>query len=170
MVEPEENLSGSFFMGELNGFIDILATRGDGQTAVLDMKWASGKNYRDKLQDNKHLQLAIYGELMRQKTGRWAVPAYFILSEGKLYAQDKDFFPEAFVAKANQDGGSALLWQQTQKTLRWRYSQIEKGRIELVVECTESDEFSVVPDGALNVEASTWKSEYQWLAGWRAGV
>lgn len=170
-VEPEKELSGSFFMGELNGYIDILATRGDGQATVLDMKWARGKDYGDKLKDNKHLQLAIYGELMRQKTGRWAVPAYFILAEGRLYAQDNNFFPEAFAAPPRQDGGSALLWQQAQETLRWRCSQMEDGRIELVVDGAEVDEDSVVLEGALTVEEpSKWKSDYQWLSGWRADV
>lgn len=169
LVEPEKELSGSFFMGELYGYIDILATRNDGQASVLDMKWARGKAFREKLQDNKHLQLAIYGELMRQKTGNWAVPAYFILAEGNLYAQDKTFFPEAMVAKTRQDGGSALLWQQAQETLRWRYSQIENGSIELVMDGTEPDELSTIPDGALVVEEpSIWKGDYDHLAGWRA--
>lgn len=169
LVEPEKELSGSFFMGELYGYIDILATRNDGQTSVLDMKWARGKAFREKLQDNKHLQLAIYGELMRQKTGNWAVPAYFILAEGNLYAQDKTFFPDAMVAKSKQDGGSALLWQQAQETLRWRHSQIENGNVELVMDGTEPDDLSTTPDGALSVEdPSIWKGDYDHLAGWRA--
>jgi hypothetical protein len=133
------------------------------------MKWARGKAFREKLQDNKHLQLAIYGELMRQKTGNWAVPAYFILAEGNLYAQDKTFFPDAMVAKAKQIGGSALLWQQAQETLRWRHSQIENGNIELVMDGTEADELSITPDGSLGVEEpSVWKGDYDRLVGWRA--
>lgn len=168
-VEPEKELSGSFFMGELYGYIDILATRQDGAAAVVDMKWGRGKVYREKLQDNRHLQLAIYGELMRQKTGNWAVPAYFILAEGNLYAQDKNFFPEAMVARVKEDGGSAMLWQKSQETLRWRQEQIANGRIELVIDGTEPDEHSPWPNGALEVEDPLqWGSDYEWLAGWRA--
>jgi len=169
LVEPEKELSGSFFMGELFGYIDILATRDDGQASVLDMKWARGKAYREKLQDNKHLQLAIYGELMRQETGNWAVPAYFILAEANLFAQDNTFFPEARVAKTRQDGGSAMLWQQAQETLRWRQAQFETGEIELVMNGTEPDDRSIPPQGALEIEdPSLWKGDYDHLAGWRA--
>lgn len=169
LVEPEKELSGSFFMGELYGYIDILATRQDEATAVVDMKWGRGKAYREKLQDNRQLQLAIYGELMRQKTGKWAVPAYFILAEGNLYAQDKIYFPEAIVARAKEDGGSAMLWQKALETLRWRHEQIEQGRIELVMDGTEPDDHSSWPEDALEIEdPSPWGSDYAWLAGWRA--
>ncbi len=169
LVEPETGLTGSFFLGELNGSIDILATRADGQSTVLDLKWSSAKTFRQKLQENKHLQLAIYGESIRQKTGKWAVPAYFILTDCKLYAQDKMFFPEATVAQPKQDGGSAILWQQAQETLRWRYSQIQSGDIELVFADTEADENSSAPLDALAVEdPSKWPSDYGKLVGWRA--
>ena len=169
LVEPETGLTGSFFLGELNGSIDILATRADGQSTVLDLKWSSAKTFRQKLQENKHLQLAIYGESIRQKTGKWAVPAYFILTDCKLYAQDKMFFPEATVAQPKQDGGSAILWQQAQETLRWRYSQIQSGDIELVFTDTEADENSSAPLDALAVEdPSKWPSDYGKLVGWRA--
>lgn len=168
-VEPEKQLAGSFFMGNLNGFIDILATRADGRSAVVDMKWARSKAYREKLQDNKHLQLAIYGELVRQQSGQWAVPAYFILTEGKLYAQEQDFFPLATVARAREDGGSALLWQQAQDTLHWRHAQIANGSVELVFDGSEADETSQVPEGALPVEGpSPWAGDFDTLAGWGA--
>lgn len=169
LVEPEKKLSGSFFLGELNGSIDILATRSDGQATVLDLKWASGKTFKQKLQDNKQLQLAIYGESIRQKTGKWAVPTYFILAEGKLYAQDKVFFPGATVAQAGQESGSAMLWKQAQETLHWRYNQIENGCIELVFETTNPDANSIAPEGALDVESpSKWAGDFDRLAGWRA--
>ncbi len=169
LVEPEKELSGSFFMGELYGYIDILATRQDGASAVVDMKWGRGKAYREKLQDNRQLQLAIYGELMRQETGKWAVPAYFILAEGNLYAQDKTYFPEAIVARVKEEGGSAVLWQKALETLRWRHEQIEQGKIELVMDGTEPDDHSSWPEDALEIEdPSPWGSDYAWLAGWRA--
>jgi len=168
-VESEKELSGSFFMGELNGFIDILATRSDGQSAVLDMKWSRSKDFRSKLQDNKHLQLAIYGESVRQKTGKWAIPAYFIFTDTKLLALDKTFFPDAMVAPSRMQGGSALLWQIAQETLKWRHAQIRNGSIELNFEGTEADENSVPPDGALEVEGpSNWSGDYDHLAGWGA--
>lgn len=168
-IEPEAELTGSFFMGELYGLIDILATRQDGACAVLDMKWGRGKTFREKLQGNRHLQLAIYGELMRQKTGHWAIPAYFILAEGNLYAQDQSFFPGATVSRAREEGGSALLWQKALETLRWRKEQIDNGSIELILEGTEPDDDSPWPEDALEVEdPSIWGCDYQWLAGWRA--
>lgn len=168
LVEPEKELSGNFFMGELYGYIDILATREDGATAVVDMKWGRGKDYREKLQNNRQLQLAIYGELMRQKTGKWAAPAYYILAEGNLYAQDRTYFPEAMVARVKEEGGSAMLWQKALETLRWRHEQIEHGKIELIMDNTEPDENSSWPENALEIEdPSPWASDYGWLAGWK---
>lgn len=156
-------------MGELNGSIDILATREDGQSAVLDMKWSRSKDFRAKLQDNKHLQLAIYGESVRQKTGKWATPAYFIFTDTKLLALDKTFFPDAMVAPARTPGGSAMLWQIAQETLKWRFEQIKNGNIELNFAGTEADENSAPPDGALEVEGpSIWSGDYDHLAGWGA--
>ncbi len=169
LVESEKELTGSFFMGELNGSIDILATRGDGQSAVLDMKWSRSKDFRAKLQDNKHLQLAIYGESVRQKTGKWATPAYFIFTDTKLLALDKTFFPDAMVAPARTQGGSAMLWQIAQETMKWRFDQIKSGNIELNFEGTEADENSIPPDGALEVEGpSKWSADYDHLTGWGA--
>jgi hypothetical protein len=166
-VIPEKHLSGSFFMGELQGYIDILATRPDGTATVLDMKWARGRAYREKLQDNRQLQLAIYGELMRQETGNWATPAYYILAEGNLFAQDDSFFPEATVARVKEEGGSPMLWQQALETLRWRHGQISGGLIELVIEGTEPDADSLWPEDALEIdEPSRWPSDYTSLMGW----
>jgi hypothetical protein len=41
----------------------------------------------DKLANNSHLQLALYGQLLQQKTGAWPNLAYFIISSGQLIAE-----------------------------------------------------------------------------------
>jgi len=166
-VEPEKQISGNFFMGELHGFIDLFVTRRDKTTAVIDMKWSRSKAYQEKLQNNRHLQLAIYSEMLHQQTDGWAIPAYFVLDQSNLYAHDKTFFSKANVASPREQGGSALLWQKALETMRWRQQQFLDGKVELILDDTEADEHSVWPDGALEIESpSLWRSDYAWLAGW----
>ena len=50
--------------------------------------------YQDRLAKNRHLQLAIYAEMLRQETGAWPQVSYFILEASRLLAPDKAFFPE----------------------------------------------------------------------------
>ena len=62
------------------------------------MKWGS-TTYADKLAQNRHLQLVLYGEIVRQRTGRWPDLAYFSLSRGELMAINQHFFPQARVIR-----------------------------------------------------------------------
>ena len=100
------------------------------------MKWG-GKAYADKLANNRHLQLAIYGEIVRQRTGQWPRLAYFSFSTGELLATDRDYFPEArLVRKKDEvaDEGTAHLWQRFLVTWAWRRGQIDQGLIEVVLD------------------------------------
>ena len=165
-VEPEKSLVGKCFMGSLGGNCDILVKNAAGNAAVLDLKWTREKDYQEMLRANKQLQLAIYGELHRQEFGDWAVPAYYIFDAASLYAQDRKFFPGAMLAKPEDGDNSASLWLQAQETMRWRRTQMQAGRIELVLKDTEQDINSLWPEGALAVEVSKWSGDYVNLTGW----
>lgn len=165
-VVSEEKLEGQFTGGPIQGFGDLLVTREDGEQAIIDMKWGS-KTYADKLSGNRHLQLVMYGEIVRQKTGRWPHLAYFSLSAGQLLATDHSFFPQAKVVRKEvevADEGAANLWQRFLVNWNWRRQQLDQGQIEVVL-----DEYSdtEAPEGGLTLELlNPAYNDYLTLAGW----
>lgn len=166
-VEPELALEGRFPGGRFGGFADLVVTRKDGLKAVVDMKWAGGKKYPEKLASNRHLQLAVYGELLRQQTGQWPSLAYFILNEAKLIATSPDFFPNArliWKKKEVGDEGTAHLWQRFLKTWAWRREQLDDGRIEVALE--EDPESDAPEDGMALEILNPAYNDYLALAGW----
>lgn len=166
-VESECVLSGQFVGGKIAGFGDLLLTKADGSQAIVDMKWAGGKKYPAKLQENRHLQLAIYGELLRQKTGVWPQLAYFILCSGELIATDRGFFPECRLVWKNkevEEEGAAHLWARFIESWQWRRAQLDAGQIELVLDTPEDSE---VPEAGLPAELLNQAyNNYLALAGW----
>ena len=162
----EEKLEGQFAGGSISGSSDLLLTRKDGQQAILDLKWGS-KSYQGKLEDNRHLQLAIYGEMVRQRTGNWPRLAYFSLGSGELLATDNDFFPKAKLvrkAKGVAEEGAAHLWQRFLKTWAWRRAQIDQGRVEVVLEEYEDE---LPGEDALAIEVLNISyNDFAALAGW----
>lgn len=166
-VESECELDGCFVGGRIAGYGDLLLTKQDGSQAIVDMKWAGGKKYPAKLQENRHLQLAIYGELQRQKTGRWPHLAYFIICSGELIATDRAFFPDARVIwkkKELEDEGTAHLWQRFVKTWQWRRTQFDQGEVEVVVSLPEDSD---VPEDGMALELLNQAyNNYLALAGW----
>ena len=166
-VECEPLLQGTFTGGLLSGRADLLLTNGGGQQAVIDMKWAGEKKYASKLASNSHLQLALYGELLRQQTGAWPDLAYFILNDAQLLAVSNDFFPGARVVarqKGGEDEGAAHLWLRFLETWKWRRAQLDEGRIEVALTV---DEASDAPGSGMVLEALNQRyNDYLALAGW----
>ena len=164
----EVKLEGHFVGGQISGFSDLLLTRSDGQKAILDLKWGS-KSYEAKLVANRHVQLAIYGELVRQQTGQWPKLAYFSLSTGELLATDSDYFPKAKQVRKDKqfaEEGSPHLWQRFLQTWRWRREQIDRGEIEVVLQAHDDD---LPPEDALSAEVlNPSYNEFLALAGWGA--
>ena len=169
-VEPEVKLAGVFTGGQLTGFADLLVTRADGRRAIIDMKWAGGKKYPDKLAKNRHLQLTLYGELVRQRCGAWPDLSYFIISQGKLIAPDQDFCPNAQRIIKDDDvmeEGAPELWSRFLVTWKWRRDLLAQGLIEVAV---DDKEVAVVPEGGISLEILNQKyNDYLALAGWEEG-
>lgn len=169
-VQTEKELAGDFKGGKLVGSADLLVSKDDGSKAIIDLKWGGG-NYRAKeLEQNMHLQLAVYAYMC--KTGNsWPVQAFFVLSECRFLAQEHDFFPGAEVCAPTQEGADvATLWRAFEKTWTWRRQQLDAGRIELTVAGTASDEFSVPPAGGLEIEEFNDRfNDFATLTGWAEG-
>lgn len=166
-VEPEVELAGVFLGGHLTGYADLLVTRADGRRAIIDMKWAGGKKYPDKLAKNRHLQLTLYGELVRQQYGAWPDLSYFIISQAKLIAPDQGFFPNAQRIMRDddvKDEGAPELWNRFLVTWKWRRELLDQGLIEVAVDDSEVVD---VPAGGISLEILNQKyNEYLALAGW----
>ena len=165
-VDPEKELTGQFIGGELAGMADLVVAKARGERAILDVKWSGGKKYSEKLGDTRHLQLAVYGELLRQSTGVWPQVAYFILDQARLMAADANFFSGARVVQSKAGESAADLWQRFVESWKWRRAQLDTGRIEVVLDGIEETEDSIAPENGLAVEPLNPRyNDYLVLAG-----
>ena len=166
-VLPELPLKGHYAGGELIGFADIVIRKKSAERALLDLKWAGHNKYPQKLRDNRHLQLAIYAELMRQMDGAFPGVAYFILHSAKLFAPDDRCFPGAQVVESASKEGTAQLWARFVETWKWRKDQVNQRAFEVALESVNESESLVPPDSALALEyLNPAYNDYLTLAGW----
>ena len=165
-VVAEMELDGQFAGGALGGYADLVLIRADGGQAVVDMKW-SGSKFADLLKENRHLQLAIYAELLRQKCGAWPQVGYFVLNRGQLLATDDHFFPEARLIRKTTEENTAQLWLRFIETWKWRREQLEDGQIEVALEEIAETEESLFPEAGLSAQVLyPGYNDYLALAGW----
>jgi len=166
-VTSEMELTGTYVGGEIVGYADLVLAKKNGKQAVVDLKWSGSKKFPEKLRQNRHLQLAIYAELLRRKGGTWPSVAYYILDRAHLFAEDTDYFPNAQVVQKATDESTAHLWERFIETWKWRKTQIEEGQFEVVMENIEETEESVAPGDALAIEVLNESyNDYLHLAGW----
>ena len=166
-VDSEIQLSGHFAGGELSGYADLVMQKAGGAQAIIDMKWSGVKKFPSKLKENRHLQLAIYAELLRQKTGNWPAVAYYILDQARFFAPNDLVFADADVVPSADGENTAQLWQRFVETWKWRRSQIARGLIEVALEGVEETEQSSPPDTAMTMEyLNEGYNDYRALAGW----
>ena len=167
LVEPERGLIGKFPGGDLEGQADLVVRNKSGQRAIVDMKWAGANYYQERLAKNRHLQLAVYAEMLRQETGAWPQVSYFILEASRLLAPDTGFFPQARPVQSGTAGSTPLLWEQFVTAWKWRRSQIDTGMIEVAIDGIEPTPESEAPPDALEPEELPEAyNDYRWLAGW----
>jgi hypothetical protein len=166
-VAPEMELKGQFVGGELNGFADLVVQNNGGLRALVDMKWSGARKYPEKLRHNRHLQLAIYAELLRQNDGSWPAVAYYVLDRGRFFAPDNSAFPDAEVAASQSGENTAQLWLRFIETWKWRRAQINEGEFELALESIDATHESEPPEDAMSMEyLSENYNDYLALAGW----
>jgi hypothetical protein len=167
-VQMELGQEGQFAGGQLNGSIDLLATRSDGTEAVVDIKWG-GRNYRRKsLLANSYLQLATYAQL-RRGNGAAQSPAlsYFIVMDSTMLSLGHAFFPNAEILQPGSEENAAQYWQRFERTWQWRKQQFDRGLVEVTVSDTEPTADSIPDDDCLEMpEASDAFNDYSALTGW----
>lgn len=167
-VNTEQELKGSFSAGKLKGYADLVLERGDGAIALVDAKWGSGAYYGKKISQGQPVQLALYGELIRQSYQRHPAIAYFILRDASMLAPDRNYFPNARTSTATGNS-TAQIWISAEASIRWRLQQIRNRTIEVVQEDIEPTDASTPPEGALEIEPQNPAyNDFIHLAGWRA--
>lgn len=108
-VVPEASGEVPFVGRRLTGAIDLLLTDGEGQRAVIDIKWA-GQNYRrDFLAKNRALQLATYAYLQKTLDASEYWPSsplpFFILATGNVLTSESSRFLDAIVSPSESGEG-----------------------------------------------------------------
>jgi hypothetical protein len=166
-VEMETELKGTFCGGSIRGTIDLIATRADGEIAVIDLKWGSSRDREKMIHDGRYLQLGVYAQLIHQDRGKWPTLGYFIISDARLIVLDSDFFP-GLPSEKPTNGESVLeFWQRVEATWKWRRAQLDGGLIEVSVTGTEPDELSDPGDTGLPLPPTDDKyDDFTTLTGW----
>lgn len=151
-----------FIGGQIGGRIDLIARRADGKTAVIDLKLGGKTKRREELQNNRHLQLATYGHLMRQSEGIEPATAFFILSNGgTLLTRNDSFFPNTNPISPKGDSPASdwqACWQEFEEIYQWRRQQLDQGRIEVPVPGTEADDQPPLDRWAPPKDGNTYSS------------
>lgn len=168
VVTPELAVAGDTPLGRLQGSCDLMLTYAAGRHAVIDMKWAGTKKYRDKLTGQTHMQLGIYGKLQEMAVGSWPAVGYYLLREAEMLTTAPGLFPGVRAVEA-PEGSTAQLWQRIEATWVWRQQQIAGGSIELVFEGLEATAESTPPVDAMPPETLNARyNPFGFLAGWGA--
>jgi hypothetical protein len=168
LIEPEKSLAGETPLGSLRGSSDLLITLIDGRQAIIDLKWAGNKKYRRRLNEQTHIQLAIYARLVERNTSSWPAVGYFILRQPEMLTTAANLFP-GINAITVPGASTSLLWERITNTWQWRRTQIEAGALELVLDGLDPTDQSVPPDGALPLEILESRyNPFLQLAGWDA--
>lgn len=169
-VQVELWQEGQFVGGNLNGSIDLIATRADGQEAVVDVKLGGRTYRRTSLRESNYLQLATYAQL-RSGAGQANSPAlsYFIAADAQMLSLDHDFFPQAERIVPDNEENTLQYWHRFEHTWTWRHEQFDRGLIEVTVSDTEPTDQSLPgEDGLAMPEASDSFSDYGVVTGWKA--
>jgi hypothetical protein len=167
----------SFVGGQISGIIDLLVRNQKNLIAVVDLKFGGRKVREKELQENRPLQLVIYGHLLRsQGQMEWPASAFFLLRRRRLIATAKTFFPEAKVVTSKFPPGELhQCWTDFEQVWQWRRQQLDGGWIELTtvgLDASESpdeapDSTPPLPHWASN-EDHARNNDFDALTGWRA--
>ena len=117
----------------MHGKVDMVLARENGQRIIFDFKWTTSKNkYQGLLEKNRSSQLAIYAELLGEKTGDRSLPtAYFLMPVGRLYST-KDFESKwAEKVELAEDAVEGDIVKRIVASYRYRRNEIMEGRIEM---------------------------------------
>lgn len=85
IVGIEVELAGNAFGKPLNGWIDCVAKRDNGEEAIIDFKYGGRSKYHALIAEGRAVQLATYAYGLSAAGGAFPAVAYLILSDGLLF-------------------------------------------------------------------------------------
>jgi len=166
-VEAERTLKGDMSGVDTVGDTDLLVHLAGGDSAALDLKWATAGRYRKRLEEDDFLQLALYSLMIEQELGKAPVAiGFFTFVDAMLLTLTPDVFaPSARVVRAGTT--PAQLIQAASATWNWRVQQWEEGVVEVIDDGLEPPS-SDPPDGCLPVRPlGPWYRDLKALFGQR---
>jgi ATP-dependent helicase/nuclease subunit B len=85
IVGIEVALAGNAFGKPLNGWIDCVAKRNNGEEAIIDFKYGGRSKYHALIAEGRAVQLASYAYGRSTAGGAFPAVAYLVLSDGLLF-------------------------------------------------------------------------------------
>jgi hypothetical protein len=115
---------------EVTGKIDLVLKTSEGRKAIFDLKWSRRPDkYIKILNENKHIQLAIYEELIKAASNAGVdFVAYYSLSDARLIST-RNLFGNAVKFVENTKNSGEIL-QKVNQSVQFRRIQFENGLIE----------------------------------------
>lgn len=131
-VEAERQLRGDLKGLAIIGATDLLVHLRDGGTVAIDLKWATAWRYREKLEGNGYLQLALYAMMIEQELGKAPLAvAYFTFLDGVLLTVAPGLFgPSARIVQTSWSPAQVI--DAAVATWNWRVWQWEEGVVEVI--------------------------------------
>ena len=113
---------------DMKGYIDMTLEDESHHPVVFDFKWTGGHFYKDKLTENRSVQLELYRVMLTKEKGN-AVErtAYFIMPEGHLYS--KEFFRGIHCTQVDAVNRENIA-EQVKNSVAYRIKQLNEGIVE----------------------------------------
>ena len=132
--------------------------------ALLDLKWSSESQFRDRLKAGTAHQLAVYAELLRQTRNSTPQIGYFVIQRGHMLTTEI----EAFAGADERISGPSLqeTWSGLVAACGRRQDELRDGRIEVAAPADPSRKNQdALADGVLVLQAKCKYCDYQALCG-----
>ena len=169
-VENETQKEGVAFFGQLGGRLDLCLTNKKGEMAVVDLKLGGYQKRESEIRNSNHLQLALYGHLIGEKTE--SACSYYILGRAQMISASDNFFGQTAVARSSNDATEWKgCWDRFEQLWKWRQEQLARGEIFMPVWDKKAETGSPI---SLLSPKSDWPlfsdlkypGEYRALIGW----
>jgi ATP-dependent helicase/nuclease subunit B len=122
----EEAVEIDSVIGKVSARLDLRLSDGQGNPAVLDLKWGAG-SYTKKVEQGLAVQLAAYSRALRAGYEGAAMPpaAYFSLGSGRVLSADPRMSPP----KLLQGPSLEETWARLERTLRAVRTRLAEGQV-----------------------------------------
>lgn len=140
-IKEEKTIAGENILGKC----DVLLRKENNanERAIVDLKFSGTKKYRDLMDEQQDLQLAIYSKVFH-KGDSFCPTAYYIIDSKLMFCSDRHAFKDAIQVPRNNDFPAAYrnMMQQVEGIIAERRKELSAGEIE-VGECVSTDELPV---------------------------